>query len=231
METQNSIVRRLTPTECSLLQGFPPDWCDIGDWTDSKGKVHKDSDSPKYKALGNSICLPFWSWMSGRMVEQLKKSGVEHPTMASLFDGISGFPLVYARHGCTPVWTSEIEEYPIAVCKKHFGDEQTGEVGDLEKYLYSVAPLEQRRMKPTDIWTNHPNPEFIPPCKNGDKCHAPAPRGSKTGTQGMKNAKERSVIPPLLCKHIVEICEGKFDHQIIANPQTLPLFDLGNSNG
>ena len=140
METQNSIVRRLTPTECSLLQGFPPDWCDIGDWTDSKGKVHKDSDSPKYKALGNSICLPFWSWMSGRMVEQLKKSGVENPTMASLFDGISGFPLVYARHGCTPVWTSEIEEYPIAVCKKHFGDEQTGEVGDLEKYL-SIASI------------------------------------------------------------------------------------------
>ena len=69
-------------------------------------------------------------------------------------------------------------------------------------------PLEQRRMKPTDIWTNHPNPRFIPPCKNGDKCHAPAPRGSRTGTQGLKGSKERSVIPPLLCKHIVEICEN-----------------------
>lgn len=69
-------------------------------------------------------------------------------------------------------------------------------------------PLEQRRMKPTDIWTNHPNPRFIPPCNNGDPCHAPAPRGSKTGTQGMKNSKERSVIPPLLCEHIVDICEN-----------------------
>lgn len=149
METQNSIVRRLTPTECSLLQGFPPDWCDIGDWVDSKGKVHKDSDSPKYKALGNSICLPFWSWMAGRMVEHLKADGVENPKMASLFDGISGFPLVYIRHGCTPVWTSEIEEYPIAVCKKHFGDEQTGEVGDLEKYLHQTTPCNHNSVNGT----------------------------------------------------------------------------------
>ena len=113
----------------------------------------------------------------------------------------------------TMVWMQGLPRYTVTYCKYE-----------------TDRPLEQRRMKPTDIWTNHPNPEFIPPCKNGDKCHAPAPRGSKTGTQGMKNAKERSVIPPLLCEHIVEICEGKFDHQIIANPQTLPLFDLGNSN-
>jgi DNA (cytosine-5)-methyltransferase 1 len=135
METQNSIVRRLTPTECTLLQGFPKGWCDIGDWTDTKGKVHKDSDSAKYKALGNSIALPFWDWMAGRMVAQLKKDGVENPTMASLFDGISGFPLVYYKHGCTPVWSSEIEEYPIAVCKYHFGDDDNGIVGDVDKYV------------------------------------------------------------------------------------------------
>ena len=55
--------------------------------------------------------------------------------MASLFDGISGFPYVYIRHGCTPLWSSEIEEYPIAVCKKHFGDAETGEPGDIEEYL------------------------------------------------------------------------------------------------
>lgn len=68
-------------------------------------------------------------------------------------------------------------------------------------------PVEQRRMKPTDIWTNHPNPQFKPMCKNGAPCHAPAPRGSKTGTQGLKGSKERSVIPAELCKHIAEICE------------------------
>ena len=68
-------------------------------------------------------------------------------------------------------------------------------------------PVTERRMKPTDIWTNHPNPQFKPMCKNGAPCHAPAPRGSKTGTQGLKNSKERSRIPNMLCAHIVEICE------------------------
>lgn len=64
------------------------------------------------------------------------------------------------------------------------------------------------RKKPTHIFTNHPNPKFIPPCKNGDPCHEKAPRGSRTGTQGLKNAVERSRIPDRLCDHIVEICES-----------------------
>lgn len=68
-------------------------------------------------------------------------------------------------------------------------------------------PVNERRMKPTDIWTNHPDPQFKPMCKNGDPCHAKAPRGSRTGTQGLKGSKERSVIPEALCQHIVDICE------------------------
>ena len=110
-------------------------WTDIGEWVDSKGKKHKDSDSPRYKALGNSIALPFWQWLAERMVKQLKADGVDDPKMGSLFDGISGFPLCYARAGCKPMWSSEIEEFPIAVAKKHFGDEKTGEEGDYKKYL------------------------------------------------------------------------------------------------
>lgn len=130
-----SIVRRLTPMECERLQGFPDGWTDIGDWIDSKGKKHKAADSPRYKALGNSIALPFWEWMAERMVKQLKQDGFENPTMASLFDGISGFCLVYARVGCKPVFSSEIEEFPIAVAKKHFGDDDLGLEGDYEQYL------------------------------------------------------------------------------------------------
>ena len=72
-------------------------------------------------------------------------------------------------------------------------------------------PVEERRMKPTDIWTNHPDPKFKPMCKNGDPCHASAPRGAKTGTQGLKGSRERSVIPPMLCEHIVKICEDYFN--------------------
>ena len=119
------IVRRLTPLECERLQGYPDGWTDIGDWTDSKGKLHKgESDSPRYKALGNSIALPFWEWLAKRMITQLKADGVKKPTMASLFDGIGGFPLVYSRHGCEPVWASEIEEFPIAVTKIRFPDKE-----------------------------------------------------------------------------------------------------------
>ncbi len=78
---------------------------------------------------------------------------------------------------------------------------------DLPRYTVTYCQYGDERMKPTDIWSNHPNPNFKPPCKNGDKCHVSAPRGSRTGTQGIKGAKLRSVIPKQLCEHIVEICE------------------------
>jgi Site-specific DNA methylase len=116
-ESMETVVRRLTPLECERLQGYPDGWTDIGDWVDSKGKTHKgDSDSPRYKALGNSIALPFWDWMAGRICEQYDRQ----VTMASLFDGIGGFPLCFQRHGAAPVWASEIEEFPIAVTKMRF---------------------------------------------------------------------------------------------------------------
>ena len=118
-QEQKSVVRRLTPLECTRLQGFPDGWVDIGEWTDSKGKPHKDADAPKYKALGNSIALPFWEWLARRIVAQY-----EGPvTMGSLFDGIGGFPLAFQRAGAKAVWASEIEEFPIAVTKKRFGED------------------------------------------------------------------------------------------------------------
>lgn len=80
----------------------------------------------------------------------------------------------------------------------------------LPRYTVTYCQYGERRMKPTDIWTNHPEPKFKSPCKNGDTCHDAAPRGSKTGTQAIKSSKERSMIPLMLCEHIVEICEGGF---------------------
>ena len=116
---QNMVVRRLTPLECERLQGFPDGWTDIGDYTDSTGKKRKTSDSARYKALGNSIALPFWRWMLGRMAAYLP----EGATLGSLFDGIGGFPLCWENiHGAgTAIWASEIEEFPIAVTKLRFG--------------------------------------------------------------------------------------------------------------
>ena len=121
------VVRRLTPMECERLQGFPDGWTDIGDWvkTDKRGreiKVKGSADSPRYKALGNSIALPFWDWMLRRMARYLP----EGATLGSLFDGIGGFPLCFERiHGKgTARWASEIEQFPIAVTKKHFSEEE-----------------------------------------------------------------------------------------------------------
>lgn len=67
-------------------------------------------------------------------------------------------------------------------------------------------PLELRRMKPTDIWCNIDGMPFKPPCKNGDPCHVRAPRGARTGTQGLAKV-DRSRIPDALCDHIVEMSE------------------------
>lgn len=118
---QNMVVRRLTPMECERLQGFPDQWTDIGEWRDSKGKLRKPSDSPRYKSLGNSIALPFWDFLAKRISAQYLRP----VTMGSLFDGIGGFPLVFERHNGkgTARWASEIEEFPIAVTKLRFGEE------------------------------------------------------------------------------------------------------------
>lgn len=78
---------------------------------------------------------------------------------------------------------------------------------DLPRYTVTYCQYGDTRMKPTDIWTNHPDPKFKPMCHNGDSCHTPAPRGSKAGTQGLKGSVERSIIPEELCNHIVDICE------------------------
>lgn len=116
------IVRRLTPTECERLQGYPDGWTDIGEWTDTKGKKHKAADSPRYKALGNSIALPQWFWI----VQKMKPYMGDGAKLGSLFDGIGGFPLVWeTTYGTgTAAWASEIEEFPIAVTKKWFGEKE-----------------------------------------------------------------------------------------------------------
>jgi len=81
---------------------------------------------------------------------------------------------------------------------------------DLPRYTVTYCQYGERRQKPTDIWTNHPNPEFKPACKRGAPCHDAAPRGSKTGTQALKNAKEKARLPVLLCEHIVNISEEEY---------------------
>lgn len=138
---QKTVVRRLTPLECERLQGFPDGWTLIGEpqskydadgnvveieryYIGTDGKRKKVSDSARYKALGNSIAIPFWFYLLRRIAAQYERPA----TLGSLFDGIGGF--AYCWEMCngkgTAIWASEIEEFCIAVTKEHFPD-TTGE--------------------------------------------------------------------------------------------------------
>ena len=155
-DTVSTVVRRLTPTECERLQGYPDGWTLIGYpemvevkdyetvtdeegnkkkvqvgshkemqyfYIDENGKKKKVTDAARYKALGNSIAIPFWFFLLRRISAQYERPA----TLGSLFDGIGGFPLCWERCNGpgTALWASEIEGFPIAVTKKHFpeGDE------------------------------------------------------------------------------------------------------------
>lgn len=122
---QDSVVRRLTPLECERLQGFPDGWTDIGPWAGADGKLRKESsDAARYRALGNSIALPPWTYVLQRLS---LACGLDR-TMASLFDGIGGFPLIWeglnGPGSC--LWASEIEDFPIAVTERRFNGGKTG---------------------------------------------------------------------------------------------------------
>ena len=139
------IIRRLTPTECARLQGFPDWWSNLAPynpadaefWEDVRkthaeinGKKYKPvkdirkwydklhTDSAEYKMWGNGIALPNAEYVIRGIAEQGAK------TLGSLFDGSGGFPLAGMLNGIMPVWASEVEPYPIAVTKSRFKEKQ-----------------------------------------------------------------------------------------------------------
>jgi DNA (cytosine-5)-methyltransferase 1 len=139
------IIRRLTPTECARLQGFPDWWgqlapydpADAEFWEDVRkthaeinGKKYKPvkdikkwydklhTDSAEYKMWGNGIALPNAEYVMRGVASQGAK------TLGSLFDGSGGFPLAGTMNGIKPLWASEVEPFPIAVTKSRFKEEQ-----------------------------------------------------------------------------------------------------------
>ena len=130
MADSKTVVRRLTPLECERLQGLPDNWTLIGEqdedgeyyYTDTQGKRKKVTDGARYKALGNTIATPFWFHLLRRIAAQYERPA----TLGSLFDGIGGFPYCWERCNGkgTAIWASEIEEFPIAVTKEHFPEEE-----------------------------------------------------------------------------------------------------------
>lgn len=124
-EEQEFYVRQLTEMECERLQGLPDGWTDIGEWIDSKGKKHKSSSSGRYKAIGNGIDVPTWKWVLKRISATYERDA----TLASLFDGIGTFPMIWeqinGKGSC--LWSSEIEEFPMAVTKERFKEDVDNE--------------------------------------------------------------------------------------------------------
>lgn len=125
-ESERTVVRLLTPTECERLQGFPDGWSESGVMAD--GTEKQMSDTTRYKLQGNSIALPYWTFLMRRISAEFEHT----PTLGSLFDGQGGFPLIWGRiNGPESVlWSSEIDKNAEAVVRKHFGDEDTGLKGD-----------------------------------------------------------------------------------------------------
>lgn len=114
-----SIVRRLTPRECELLQGMPKDWSRYG--VNENGEVYELSDSARYRLQGNGIATPFWRYLMKRISAQYERT----PTLGSLFDGQGSFPMIWEgiNGAGTALWSSEIEKHAIAVAKYHFPEE------------------------------------------------------------------------------------------------------------
>jgi hypothetical protein len=77
-------------------------------------------------------------------------------------------------------------------------------VEGIQRRTITYCQYGDERMKPTDLWGYIPKWTPRQPCKNGMPCHIAAPRGSKTGTQGLKGSKERSMVPYELGKEILE---------------------------
>ena len=140
------IVRRLTPTECARLQGFPDCWGHIDhkdDFTDEEYRfwldvrnTHASINGKTVKEYTKAQMLTWYNKLHTDSAEyKMWGNGVALPfvrfpisrmaalgakTLGSLFDGSGGFPLAGVLEGITPLWASEIEPYPIAVTVSRF---------------------------------------------------------------------------------------------------------------
>jgi hypothetical protein len=131
--------------------------------------------------------------------------GGEHPvpkTPAAEFNQLLVGKAIELAEGLKPKYGFLIEN-PRGMLRK------LPVVQKLDRRTVTYCQYGDDRMKPTDIWGDVPGWVAKTPCKNGDKCHVSAPRGSRTGTQGLKDARLRSMIPYDLGKEILEAIEGQ----------------------
>jgi len=81
-------------------------------------------------------------------------------------------------------------------------------VQGLDRATVTLCQYGDKRMKPTDVWHHSSAWKPRPACRNGDPCHEAAPRGARTGTQGIKGALARAKLPEELCREVIEASEA-----------------------
>ncbi|MDL2318087.1 DNA cytosine methyltransferase [Eubacteriales bacterium OttesenSCG-928-A19] len=139
-------IRRLTPTECARLQGFPDWWASLPTITDMSDETfdfwqevrstHAAINGKKYKPVKKPQMIRWYNRLHTDSAEyKMWGNGVALPvvriplhgmaqlgatTLGSLFDGSGGFPLAGLLDGITTLWASEVEPYPIAVTEWNF---------------------------------------------------------------------------------------------------------------
>lgn len=118
----------------------------------------------------------------------------------------------------------EIWENPRAALRK------MNFMKDLKCQTVSYCQYGFTYMKPTDLFSNI-DLRLKPVCKNGMKCHVSAPRGSQTGLQGIKDKAVKAMYPPLLCEHIVDVCEDYINNSNVCEECRDCLFISGDCNG
>lgn len=131
-------VRRLTPTECERLQGFPDDWTLSG--VDENGKTITMSDSTRYKMLSNAVTVNVTQWLAC----VVKLMIPECTTIGELFSGVCGFGEGFRREGFASKWAVEWDKNCQMVIRRHFP----------EAKLYSdVTQIKDGELEHVDVMT------------------------------------------------------------------------------
>ena len=107
------VVRRLTPTETSRLQGFPDDYTKI-DGVET-------ADAPQFKSHGNSWATPYANFVSTRMEMELRRLGHEGTIRyATCCSGIEAHSIAVRNLDWRAIFFSEIEPFPCRVLAAHY---------------------------------------------------------------------------------------------------------------